>query len=295
NVVDVTVTPGAKVGDLALVKIRPETSYVRMDASVVTATEGAANKIEVIPLGGERFAVRGQIAVNSRPVLRIYGVEDPAAFARTLFIETLRGQGIQVDANPLGPPRVELPDRDAYAKMDRVALHKSPPFSEVAKVTLKVSHNLYASTMPLLVAAKHGKRTLVDGLKIERETLAKLGVDVKTISFGGGAGGAPADHVTARATVQLLQAMSQRDDFNFYEAALPVLGTDGTLADVVGADSPARGAVRAKTGTLYWYDGLNDRFVLTSKALAGYMTTARGRRLTFAVFVNNVPLPPGTG
>jgi D-alanyl-D-alanine carboxypeptidase/D-alanyl-D-alanine-endopeptidase (penicillin-binding protein 4) len=25
------------------------------------------------------------------------------------------------------------------------------------------------------------------------------------------------------------------------------------------------------------------------------MTTARGRRLTFAMFVNNVPLPPGVG
>ena len=167
--------------------------------------------------------------------------------------------------------------------------------SEIAKVTLKVSHNLYASTLPMLLAAKHGKRTLAYGLKIQRDTLAQLGVDVKTISFAGGAGGAGADHVTARATVQLLQAMSQRADFNFYEAALPVLGVDGTLADVVGADSPARGAVRAKTGTLYWYDALNDRFVLTSKALAGYLTTARGRRLTFALFVNNVPLPPGTG
>ncbi len=32
------------------------------------------------------------------------------------------------------------------------------------KVTLKVSQNLYASTLPLLVAAKYGERTLADGL-----------------------------------------------------------------------------------------------------------------------------------
>jgi D-alanyl-D-alanine carboxypeptidase/D-alanyl-D-alanine-endopeptidase (penicillin-binding protein 4) len=74
-----------------------------------------------------------------------------------------------------------------------------------------------------------------------------------------------------------------------------VLGVDGSLADVVGADSPARGAVRAKTGTYYWQDALNDRFILTSKSLAGYMTTSRGRRLIFAIFVNNVPLPAGVG
>jgi D-alanyl-D-alanine carboxypeptidase/D-alanyl-D-alanine-endopeptidase (penicillin-binding protein 4) len=294
NVVDVIVTPGAKVGEPATVKMRPETEYVRMDASVQTVAADAKTKIDVIPLGGERFAVRGTIALKSPPVVRIYGVEHPAGFARALFIETLRGEGVQVDANPLVPPRVDLPEKDGYGRLERVALHKSAPFSEVAKVTLKVSHNLYASTLPLLLAARHGKRTLNDGLKIQGETLAKLGVDVKTISFAGGAGGAGADHVTARATVQLLQAMAARPDFNFYEAALPVLGTDGTLSDV-GADSPARGAVRAKTGTYYWYDALNDRFLLTAKALAGYMTTSRGRRLTFALFVNNVPLPPGTG
>jgi serine-type D-Ala-D-Ala carboxypeptidase/endopeptidase (penicillin-binding protein 4) len=293
NVVDVMVTPGAKVGDPALVRMTPETNYVRMDSSVVTVAEGKPTRIDIQPAGGERFAVRGQIALKSRPTLRIYSVEDPAAFARALFIDALRKEGVQVDANPLAATRGELPDRDGYGKLERVALYKSAPFSEVAKVTLKVSHNLYASTMPMLLAAKHGKRSLVDGLKIQRDILAKLGVDVKTLSFGGGAGGAPADHVTARATVQLLQAMAQRTDFNFYEASLPVLGVDGTLADVVDANSPARGAVRAKTGTFFLFDALNQRSLLTSKALAGYMTTSRGRRLTFAIFVNNVPLPQG--
>jgi D-alanyl-D-alanine carboxypeptidase/D-alanyl-D-alanine-endopeptidase (penicillin-binding protein 4) len=32
---------------------------------------------------------------------------------------------------------------------------------------------------------------------------------------------------------------------------------------------------------------------LTSKALAGTMTTANGRQLTLALYVNNVPLPRG--
>jgi D-alanyl-D-alanine carboxypeptidase/D-alanyl-D-alanine-endopeptidase (penicillin-binding protein 4) len=293
NVVDIIVAPGVKAGDQAVVSMRPDNNYVRMDSSVITVAEGKPTRIEIQPAGGERFAVRGQIALKSPPLVRIYSVEDPAAFARALFIDALRKEGVQVDANPLAAPRVALPDKDGYAKLERVALHKSPPFSEVAKVTLKVSHNLYASTMPMLLAAKHGKRTLADGLKIQRETLAKLGVDVKTLSFGGGAGGAPADHVTPQATVQLLQAMAQRPDFNFYEAALPVLGVDGTLHDTVDGNSPARGAVRAKTGTYTLHDALNDRMLLTSKALAGYMTTSRGRRLTFAMFVNNVPLPQG--
>ncbi len=58
----------------------------------------------------------------------------------------------------------------------------------------------------------------------------------------------------------------------------------------MAADSPARGHVRAKTGTYFVTNGLDGHMVLTSKALAGYMETASGRSLAFAFFVNNVPL-----
>ena len=75
-----------------------------------------------------------------------------------------------------------------------------------------------------------------------------------------------------------------------YEAALPVLGRDGTLAEAVPSDSPARGHARAKTGTYFVENDLDGTTVLTSKALAGYLETASGRSLIFAAFVNNVPL-----
>jgi D-alanyl-D-alanine carboxypeptidase/D-alanyl-D-alanine-endopeptidase (penicillin-binding protein 4) len=84
--------------------------------------------------------------------------------------------------------------------------------------------------------------------------------------------------------------MSTRPDFASYEAGLPVLGVDGTLAEVLPADSPARGKVRAKTGTYSVANTMNKRTLLTSKALAGYMTTAVGQELTFAMFVNNTHL-----
>src|SRR5262249_49491872 len=152
-------------------------------------------------------------------------------------------EGVAVATSPLQRQQGELPDREWYAKQTPVAEFTSPPFSEVIKVTLKVSHNLYASTLPLLIAAKNDKRTLADGLRLQRKFLADLGVPVETISFGGGAGGANADSVTPRATVALLRALAKRPDYPAFKAGLPVLGVDGTLVDVVPADSPARGKV----------------------------------------------------
>jgi D-alanyl-D-alanine carboxypeptidase/D-alanyl-D-alanine-endopeptidase (penicillin-binding protein 4) len=118
-------------------------------------------------------------------------------------------------------------------------------------------------------------------------------VEVATVSFAGGAGGASADAVTPRATVQLLRAMAKRPEYQVFHAGLPVLGVDGTLSEAVPPNSPARGKVKAKTGTLTAKDTLNDRTLLRSKALAGTLTTAKGRSLTFAMFVNNVWLPKG--
>jgi D-alanyl-D-alanine carboxypeptidase/D-alanyl-D-alanine-endopeptidase (penicillin-binding protein 4) len=130
-------------------------------------------------------------------------------------------------------------------------------------------------------------------MRMQHAILDDLGVPVQSISFGGAAGGERSDNVTPRATVALLQAMRKRPDWPTYRAALPVLGVDGTLVDVVASSSPAKGKVMAKTGTLVYEDVMNARPLLRSKAMAGVMTTGSGRELVFAMFVNDVPLPRG--
>jgi serine-type D-Ala-D-Ala carboxypeptidase/endopeptidase (penicillin-binding protein 4) len=292
NVVDVLITPASKAGDPATAQFRPETSYAQIEIQVETVGKGKPMKIEAESAGPHSFAVRGQIPAGAKPVLRICPVDDPAGFARALFIETLRRAGVSVKASIRQAPTADLPHKDSYKDLKRVALLKSPPLSEMLKVTLKVSHNLYASTLPLLIAAKEGKSTLAEGLHLERRPLAELGVDVGAMSLESGAGGGNADRVTPRTTVQLLQGLAKRPDWSVYKSALPVLGVDGTLEDAVAADSPARGKVMAKTGTYGDGDLLNGRLLLRAKSLAGVMTTAKGRGLTLAIFVNDVPLPP---
>jgi D-alanyl-D-alanine carboxypeptidase/D-alanyl-D-alanine-endopeptidase (penicillin-binding protein 4) len=293
NVIDLLVTPGASVGDAAVVKMRPLTAWVQMDAQVQTVADGTSPRIEVITTGPQRFSIRGRIARGSQELVRIWPVDDPALFARALLIECLRGNGVAVEAGLHAKPSAELPPRDGYEKLARVALFTSPPLSEAIKVTLKVSQNLYASTLPLLVATKHGQKSIADGMRWQRRFLVDLGVPVETISFAGGAGGMNADCTTARATVKLIQAMRPRKEYTAWHAGFPVLGVDGTLADVVTDNSPAKGKVQAKTGTLSWFDAMNNRTLLRSKALAGTLTTAGGKELTFAIFENNTPLPLG--
>lgn len=290
NMIDITVRPG-EVGALATVTIRPVNSLYVIDARVETVPAGEETKIEVTaPIAG-RLVVRGRIAADAIERNEGHEVEDAPSFARSLFIEALLRQGVQVDASPLGVNRPSaLPPSGSYRDEQRVAAYLSPTLAEEAKLILKVSHNLHASILPLLVAVKNGKRTLADGLKLQGEFLERLGLDRRGFSFGGGAGGDAADMTTARSTVALLRAMTKHKDFPAYLKGQPVLGVDGTLTDAVPSDSPARGKAQAKTGTLYVYDTLNDRHLLTCKSLAGYLTTASGHRFAFAILVNNIPM-----
>jgi D-alanyl-D-alanine carboxypeptidase/D-alanyl-D-alanine-endopeptidase (penicillin-binding protein 4) len=293
NLIDFQITPG-KEGELATVCSRPETIAFQLDARVETVPKGQETWVHVTSTSSDRIIVRGQIAEGHRPLVRVYEVEDAVSFARCLFIEALGRAGVVVDASPLLPNRPDqLPPRgDPTAKV--VARFTSPPFAECAKLILKVSHNLHASTLPLLIAARSGKRTLAEGLRLQHDFLARCNVDVDTISFGGGAGGSRADYTTPRATVQLLRYMATRPDAGVFQDALPQLGVDGTLVTAVPPDSPARGKVQAKTGTLFWENTMNGGHIVTSKALAGYMTSSKGRRLAFAMFVNNTHIKRAT-
>ena len=291
NLVDVVVTPASEIGTQATFEWRPQTTLLNIDCVVQTVAADAKPDVSITWAGPGRVVVRGQIPLGQSPLLRVADWSDPEFYVRGCLIEELGRAGVQVQSSRFAAPAAaSLPPQEWYAAAAKVATLQSPPFSENAKLILKVSHNLHASTLPLLIAAKHGERTLAAGLKREGEFLQRAGVDLSTISFGGGAGGSRADFTTPTATVQLLRHMSTRPDFAAYNAALPVLGMDGTLATVVDESSPARGKVQAKTGTFYLENSLNGRWLLTSKALAGYVDAASGRQVVLAVFVNGTHL-----
>jgi len=296
NLVNVVMEAGAAAGEPAKFRTVPETSMLNIDFQVKTVEKGGEQKVSLTTLGPRSVQVRGTIPFGRKNLIRSFEVVDPASWARGLLIECLRKQGIRVDASPLGTESpIELPSRGEVEKLTVMATYVSPPLGEFVKVILKVSHNLYASTLPLHLAASENQRSLTEGLRIEGKVLEKLGISAHDMSFGGGAGGARADLVTPRATVALLSAMRKHPGFAAFDMALPVLGRDGTLAKAVEPNSPAKGHVRAKTGTYFVDNDLNGRSVLTSKALGGYIDTVHDRQLVFCVFLNDVPTRPAAG
>jgi D-alanyl-D-alanine carboxypeptidase/D-alanyl-D-alanine-endopeptidase (penicillin-binding protein 4) len=224
-----------------------------------------------------------QAPLSHSPVLvQTFRIEDPAAFARTAFVEALGRAGVRVVAPAVAKnPRDTLPAVGSYAPNTRVAQLVSPPYAEYAKLILKVSLNLGANLSLMLFGLAHGQRTVADALAVERQALVNgMGIGADAFDFPTNGSGSPDSQATPRATVRLLTEMAQSDVAQHYRAALPVLGVDGSLAET-GRSLPARGHVFAKTGTTI-ADG-----ALKAQNLAGYLTARSGRQLAFAVFLND--------
>jgi len=290
NLIDFIIRP-AKLGESASVDYRPRTIAYQVEAEIGTVSSNKEPQIEITSPSPGRIVVRGEVPEGYQPVIRVYGVEDSASFARTLLIEALERKDIEVEAAPSEiNPSHKLPESVTYKETERVALFASPPYKELVKLILKVSHNLGANMTPLLIAVKNGKKTLEEGLAIERDIFRTMGIQTESISISDGAGGDRGDLISPRAVVELLSFMHQSPHFEYLYNALPILGVDGSLTHFAGSDNAARGKVFAKTGTLIAGNLLNDRLIMLAKGLAGYMTTAEGRQLAFALYVNNTPM-----
>jgi D-alanyl-D-alanine carboxypeptidase/D-alanyl-D-alanine-endopeptidase (penicillin-binding protein 4) len=289
NVIDLTVTPGS-VGQTASVDWRPMSQAFQVQSQVQTvAADQPVNVTATSPQPGQ-IVMQGQVPAGHDPVLRVFWIDDAASFARTLLIEALQGQGVTVDATPVGKnPDSLLPPSGSYSDSQRVALLTSLPFSQNINLIFKVSQNNQADTLVFLLALKNGHNTFDEGMQDILPFLKMTLVDTDAVSLGDGRGNDRADLFSPYTVTQLLRSMSMRPDYSFYRDALPVLGEKGSEVDTVSADSPVVGHASAKSGTTSVADLMNQRIMTLGRGLGGYMTTKSGRPLVFSVYVQNVP------
>jgi PBP4 family serine-type D-alanyl-D-alanine carboxypeptidase len=296
NVIDVIIRPGPTEGSPAQIKVAPQTAYVTVLNQATTGKSGSPSSLKYEnekqnPDGTRTVALTGSIALGAKPTLNSYAVPEPSRFAATVLFEALEEQGI---ASTLPPPSQAIGFKAFaanYTPDDIVAEHVSPPFKEEVKITLKVSQNLHASSLPFILGAilAHQDKDIDQaGFDLENKFLTKAGLDLGGAAQSDGAGGNA--YFTPDFMVHYLLCMSHQKDFSDFYSALPILGRDGTLFKIQ-VNSPAAGHVHAKTGTYDIYDALNRNLLVTGKGLAGYMDTSSGQHLVLALYVNNVSVP----
>ena len=288
NRIDITATPTSP-GDAAEVKWRPKTAAYTVKNDVKTVPKNKDTSLEVDDSKPGVMRISGQIAAGSDPAVRVGEVEDPAAFARTAFIEALQRAGIEVSAKPKGSsPSDLLPPEDSYRESERVAQHVSAPLKEFTAYIFKTSHNPGAQLFACLAAVKSGSRECEDGPKQEFKIATGLGVPADSTFIFDGAGSDDHDRTTPDAMTKFLRAVEEEPYGEAFVSSLALLGKEGTQAQAE-KDSPAVGKIRVKDGTRVLPTPAGQG-IFFGKALVGYVEAESGRRLVISIMVRDVPV-----
>ncbi len=284
NAIDFAIRPGAGVGDAPVVEGSPASAFWSLENRALTGPPGAPRTFDLTrEPGTNRVLAYGVLPLDASPRTEYFAVVDPAAWTGAVLQEVLSARGIAVE----GPVEVVRdPVASPVARGDTVALASwtSPPLARVVETINGRSQNWHAEQLLKTLGREvAGEGSWSAGLRVERETLARMGVDTTAFLLHDASGLASGNLVTPRALVELLAAARKRPWGEAYARSLPLAGGEtGSLrrrfANTVGA-----GRVRGKTG-----------FIENVHSLSGYLDTVDGRTLVYSVIVNQTGPAPGS-
>jgi serine-type D-Ala-D-Ala carboxypeptidase/endopeptidase (penicillin-binding protein 4) len=194
--------------------------------------------------------------------------DEPALAAAIAFKRALERAGVRVgNASAKGEANETAPTLASVA---------SPALRKLVRWMNTESDNFYAEMLlKVLGAAELGEGSTEAGAQVVRRVLAERGVPVGSVRIVDGSGLSARDRLTAHALSAILSAAWKNPAVaGAFRSSLAVAGVSGTLEDRM-EKPPARGRVRAKTGTT------NE-----ASALAGYT----GPRYIFALLMNGSPV-----
>ncbi|NDV14294.1 D-alanyl-D-alanine carboxypeptidase/D-alanyl-D-alanine endopeptidase [Crenobacter caeni] len=215
---------------------------------------------------GEALSVSGALPRACDGASRFVNLLSAPAFAAQAFAARwarLGGQGAVFGG-----------ERPAPAGARMLAGHASPPLSQVLVSTNFHSNNTMARAVYLTLGRvlPQGAGLVADAEAALRASLARHGVDARTLVLENGAGLSRRERVSARALGQLLSAAWRAPFAAEFVASVPAAGRDGTLEKRLGAWGPR---LRLKTGTL-----------ASVSALAGYWLAPDGEPLAVVAIAN---------
>ncbi|GLQ96276.1 D-alanyl-D-alanine carboxypeptidase/D-alanyl-D-alanine endopeptidase [Dyella mobilis] len=288
NTVALSISPSSSAGHAATLEFDPQGAFPHVANTLATEAHLSRNDINLYRAPGDgTLYVFGHVAQRTEPQNFKLAMPDPAWFAGTSLREALARHGIRVT----GQLRtLHWPEQDTIGldKAVVVAQVLSPPLLDVLTQGLKRSQNLYLQNLLQIagVKARADAERAGDpapgflsseawGIRALRELLDRIGISPDASQMEEGTGLSRQDLATPDAMVHLLGYLAAQPYGDQLRDALPSAGVDGTLEWRM-RDTTAMGNVHAKTGSMTHV-----------RCIAGYVTTASGEHLAFAIMLNN--------
>jgi D-alanyl-D-alanine carboxypeptidase/D-alanyl-D-alanine-endopeptidase (penicillin-binding protein 4) len=295
NVTGLTVAPDTRDAGAPVDEWLPEVGYYTLENNMTVAAKGEAAHPGLDRHPGSTM-VRAFGTIPAAGFHATLTVEDPAQFTAAVFHDLLLKRRVTVTGEPASRHKFSV-DTESFAEEREqplqlvpaevetiaapvegrkvLAAHVSVPLAQDITLTNKISQNLHAELLLRLLGKTYGEEgSFAQGARVVRQFLAGAGIEDSDFFLYDGSGMSVDDRMTPRAFTKLLVYASGQPWGTAWRDTLPIAGMDGTLAGRFET-SPLKGRMWAKTGTH-----------VETNSLAGYLTSASGKTLAFAVMVN---------
>ena len=276
NTTTIFVRPSETPGERPIVFTDPENSYIDVVNQAITGRANSSNTLNVSRTNfvegdlGDTVLLKGSIPADEKEQ-RIYrNIVNPALYTLHMFKTFWEARGLKFTGTTKEgtvPPGARL-----LLEFD------SMPVWHVVWGMNKFSNNFVADQLLKKVGAEvqGAPGSIEKGLAAMKDVLSEVGIKAGEYEISDGSGLTRETRVTARQVVKVLRAGHK--DFGMmpeFLASFGIAGEDGTLRNRL-AKEDLQGQLRGKTGSI---DGV--------AALAGYVPTASGELVAFAVLFND--------
>ncbi len=277
NLVRYTFSSGSRAGSIVAVKsILPEVpGLIYHNYVEASNTPGDNAYLYGAPFGLDRFGT-GTIPVNQANFLVKGSLPDPELQCAFELTRKLQENGITIDEMPTGVRGMELISSNAtYGKRTLIATHSGEKLKDIVEETNHRSVNLFAEHMINLIGyEKTGNGSTSSGLRVlEQHWRGTFYTDGLHVNDGSGLSRSNA--IAAKHFVELLKTMEGRENGAIFKASLPVAGKSGTMRNIC-KNQTGHGRIYAKSGSM-----------TRIKSYSGYVESTSGKKLAFAIIVNN--------
>jgi D-alanyl-D-alanine carboxypeptidase/D-alanyl-D-alanine-endopeptidase (penicillin-binding protein 4) len=270
NTAQVRIGPGAAEAAPASVTLSPGGSGLVIRNLLSTTAPAIPAKLETRRLAGTAvLEMRGSIPLGVAPFNRNVSVYNPTLYFVHALREALLANGIDVRGPAVDiDDALQAPSGSAGATL---VSYRSPPLAALATTMMKQSQNLYAETLLQTIGGPDQVKSVLEG----------WGIPLEDLVIADGSGLSRYNLITAEAMTDILGHVAKDERLHApFEASLPVAGREGTLAGRM-KDTSAEGNARAKTGSFS-----------NARSTSGYVRSAGGERLVFAIIANNFGTSP---
>lgn len=191
--------------------------------------------------------------------------DPPATFTKTVY-ESLKASGVSVDGEARTISAENIATKSLQGHREMLDSILSPTLDSVNYWFLKKSINLYGEALVKIMAIGAGSASTTDsGINVIRSFWSKHGIEPSALKLIDGSGLSPANRITTRSLVNILQFAKPRPWFPSFYNALPELN-----------------GIKMKDG-----------YISGVRSYTGYVRSANGREYSFAFIVNNFDGNPG--